>query len=180
MQILAFLLDSVASFFCTLFLLRFLMQAMRVSFAGQIGDFIIKLTNWAVLPLRRLIPGIRGFDWASLIAALLIRLLIQLLLAAILVILAGPVDRQPDAILLMALWFSLRALLRSILYIFICALLLQAVLSWINPYSPIAGPIRQLTRSLLAPIQRVIPPISGIDLSPLVVILLLQAALMLL
>ncbi len=176
MQILAFLLDSVASFFCTLFLLRFLMQAMRVSFAGQIGDFIIKLTNWAVLPLRRLIPGIRGFDWASLIAALLI----QLLLAAILVILAGPVDRQPDAILLMALWFSLRALLRSILYIFIGALLLQAVLSWINPYSPIAGPIRQLTRPLLAPIQRVIPPISGIDLSPLVVILLLQAALMLL
>ena len=176
MQILAFLLDSVASFFCTLFLLRFLMQAMRVSFAGQIGDFIIKLTNWAVLPLRRLIPGIRGFDWASLIAALLI----QLLLAAILVILAGPVDRQPDAILLMALWFSLRALLRSILYIFIGALLLQAVLSRINPYSPIAGPIRQLTRPLLAPIQRVIPPISGIDLSPLVVILLLQAALMLL
>lgn len=176
MQILAFLLDSVASFFCTLFLLRFLMQAMRVSFAGQIGDFIIKLTNWAVLPLRRLIPGIRGFDWASLIAALLI----QLLLAAILVILAGPVDRQPDAILLMALWFSLRALLRSILYIFIGALLLQAVLSWINPYSPIAGPIRQLTRPLLAPVQRVIPPISGIDLSPLVVILLLQAALMLL
>lgn len=176
MQILAFLLDSVASFFCTLFLLRFLMQAMRVSFAGQIGDFIIKLTNWAVLPLRRLIPGIRGFDWASLIAALLI----QLLLAAILVILAGPVDRQPDAILLMALWFSLRTLLRSILYIFIGALLLQAVLSWINPYSPIAGPIRQLTRPLLAPIQRVIPPISGIDLSPLVVILLLQAALMLL
>ena len=174
--ILAFLLDSVASFFCTLFLLRFLMQAMRVSFAGQIGDFIIKLTNWAVLPLRRLIPGIRGFDWASLIAALLI----QLLLAAILVILAGPVDRQPDAILLMALWFSLRALLRSILYIFIGALLLQAVLSWINPYSPIAGPIRQLTRPLLAPVQRVIPPISGIDLSPLVVILLLQAALMLL
>ena len=176
MQILAFLLDSVASFFCTLFLLRFLMQAMRVSFAGQIGDFIIKLTNWAVLPLRRLIPGIRGFDWASLIAALLI----QLLLAAILVILAGPVDRQPDAILLMALWFSLRALLRSILYIFIGALLLLAVLSWINPYSPIAGPIRQLTRPLLAPVQRVIPPISGIDLSPLVVILLLQAALMLL
>ena len=176
MQILAFLLDSVSSFFCTLFLLRFLMQAMRVSFAGQIGDFIIKLTNWAVLPLRRLIPGIRGFDWASLIAALLI----QLLLAAILVILAGPVDRQPDAILLMALWFSLRALLRSILYIFIGALLLLAVLSWINPYSPIAGPIRQLTRPLLAPVQRVIPPISGIDLSPLVVILLLQAALMLL
>lgn len=176
MQILAFLLDSVSSFFCTLFLLRFLMQAMRVSFAGQIGDFIIKLTNWAVLPLRRVIPGVRGFDWASLIAALIV----QLLLAAALVMLAGPVDRQPDAIILMALWFSLRALVRAILYIFIGALILQAVLSWINPYSPIAGPVRQLTRPLLAPIQRLIPAVSGIDLSPLLLILLLQAALMLL
>lgn len=176
MQILAFLLDSVSSFFCTLFLLRFLMQAMRVSFAGQIGDFIIKLTNWAVLPLRRVIPGVRGLDWASLIAALLV----QLLLAAALVMLAGPVDRQPDTIILMALWFSLRALVRAILYIFIGALILQAVLSWINPYSPIAGPVRQLTRPLLAPIQRLIPAVSGIDLSPLLLILLLQAALMLL
>ena len=176
MQILAFLLDSVSSFFCTLFLLRFLMQAMRVSFAGQIGDFIIKLTNWAVLPLRRVIPGVRGLDWASLIAALLV----QLLLAAALVMLAGPVDRLPDTIILMALWFSLRALVRAILYIFIGALILQAVLSWINPYSPIAGPVRQLTRPLLAPIQRLIPAVSGIDLSPLLLILLLQAALMLL
>ena len=174
MQILAFLLDSVSSFFCTLFLLRFLMQAMRVSFAGQIGDFIIKLTNWAVLPLRRVIPGVRGFDWASLIAALIVQL------AAALVMLAGPVDRQPDAIILMALWFSLRALVRAVLYIFIGALILQAVLSWINPYSPIAGPVRQLTRPLLAPIQRLIPAVSGIDLSPLLLILLLQAALMLL
>ena len=64
MQAIAFLLDAVASFFCTLFLLRFMMQAMRVSFAGQIGDFVVKLTNWAVKPLRGFIPGLGGYDWA--------------------------------------------------------------------------------------------------------------------
>ena len=67
MQAIAFLLDAVASFFCTLFLLRFMMQAMRVSFAGQIGDFVVKLTNWAVKPLRAFIPGFGGFDCSSAI-----------------------------------------------------------------------------------------------------------------
>ena len=50
------------------------MQAMRVSFAGQIGDFVVKLTNWGVKPLRQVIPGIGGFDWASVVAALLLQL----------------------------------------------------------------------------------------------------------
>ena len=86
MQAITFLLDAVASFFCTLFLLRFMMQAMRVSFAGQIGDFVVKLTNWAVLPLRRVIPGVGGYDWASLIAALGV----QLALSGVLLGLAGP------------------------------------------------------------------------------------------
>jgi len=63
-------------------------------------------------------------------------------------------------------------------YILIGALILQAVLSWVNPYSPLSAPAYQLTRPLLDPIRRILPTISGIDLSPLVAILLLQAALM--
>ena len=58
MQAVLFLVNAVAAFFCTLFLLRFMMQLARVSFAGQIGDFVIKLTNWAVKPLRRIVPGV--------------------------------------------------------------------------------------------------------------------------
>ena len=69
MQAIIFLLDAVVSFFCSLFLLRFMMQAMRVSFAGQLGNFVVAITNWAVKPLRRIIPGIAGLDWASLFAA---------------------------------------------------------------------------------------------------------------
>ena len=175
MQAMIFLLDAVVSFFCSLFLLRFMMQAMRVSFAGQIGDFVVKLTNWAVKPLRRVIPGAGGFDWASLLAALAAQLLLTILLLG----LAGPaLNADPGSIALMGLWFAVRALLRLAVYIMIGALILQAVLSWINPYSPLAAPAYQLTRPLLDPLRRVIPSISGIDLSPLVAILLLQALLM--
>lgn len=75
MQAVFFLLNAVVSFFCTLFLLRFMMQMARVSFAGQIGDFVVKTTNWAVKPLRRIVPGMAGVDWASLIAALWLQLM---------------------------------------------------------------------------------------------------------
>ncbi len=176
MQAIVFLLDAVVSFFCTLFLLRFMMQAMRVSFGGQIGDFVVKLTNWAVKPLRRVIPGAGGFDWASLIAALAM----QLLFTGIIV---GAATRFAEVdgvggIAPMILWLAVRSLLRLSVYILIGALILQAVLSWINPYSPLSAPAHQLTRPFLDPIRRILPAISGIDLSPLVAILLLQAVLM--
>jgi len=175
MQAIAFLLDAIASFFCTLFLLRFMMQAMRVSFASQIGDFVVKLTNWAVKPLRSVIPGIGGYDWASLIAALGV----QLLLSGILVGLAGPaIGADTGTLALMILWFAVKSILRLAVYILIGALILQAVLSWINPYSPLSAPAHQLTRPILDPIRRILPTISGIDLSPLVAILLLQVVLM--
>jgi YggT family protein len=175
MQAVFFLLDAVVSFFCTVFLLRFMMQAMRVSFSGQLGGFVVALTNWAVKPLRRVIPGLGGFDWASLLAALLL----QLALSGVFLALSGrDLFTDGGAIALMAIWFALKALLRLAVYILIGALILQAVLSWVNPYSPLAAPAYQLTRPLLDPIRRIVPTISGIDLSPLVAILLLQAALM--
>jgi YggT family protein len=175
MQVLIFLVDAVVSFFSTLFLLRFLMQVTRVSFAGQFGDFVVKLTNWAVKPLRRVIPGIGGMDWASLVAALAL----QILLSALVVGLAGPsLAVDGGAMALMALWFAVRTLLRLAIYIVIGALILQAVLSWINPHSPLAAPASQLTGPILDPIRRLVPLVAGIDLSPLVAILLLQAVLM--
>lgn len=176
MQALAFLLDAVAGFFCTLFLLRFMMQALRVSFAGQLGDFVVRLTNWAVKPLRRAIPGAGGYDWASLVAALGIQLVLTVLILG----LAGPAPAGGLSLAGSILWFALRSLLRLAIYIVIVALILQAVLSWVAPYSPLAGPASQFTRPLLDPLRRFIPAISGVDLSPLVAILLLQALLMLL
>ncbi len=175
MQALFFLLNAVVSFFCTLFLLRFMMQMARVSFAGQLGDFVVKTTNWAVKPLRRIVPGMGGVDWASLIAALWL----QLMLAG-LVISLSPMELTADSagMVLMILMLAIRGLIRLSIYIVIGALILQAVLSWINPNSPVAPLVNQLARPILDPIRRFVPTISGVDLSPLVAILLLQVLLM--
>lgn len=177
MQAVFFLLNAVVSFFCTLFLLRFMMQMARVSFAGQIGDFVVKTTNWAVKPLRRIVPGMAGVDWASLIAALWL----QLMLSA-LVISLSPMELTADSagMVLMILMLAIRGLIRLAIYIVIGALILQAVLSWINPYSPVAPLVNQLARPILDPIRRFVPSISGVDLSPLIAILLLQVVLILL
>ena len=175
MQAVFFLLNAVVSFFCTLLLLRFMMQMARVSFAGQIGDFVVKTTNWAVKPLRRIVPGMAGVDWASLIAALWL----QLMLSA-LVISLSPMELTADSagMVLMILMLAIRGLIRLAIYIVIGALILQAVLSWINPYSPVAPLVNQLARPILDPIRRFVPSISGVDLSPLIAILLLQVVLM--
>ena len=175
MQAFFFLINAVVSFFCTLLLLRFIMQMARVSFAGQLGDFVVKLTNWAVKPLRRIVPGVAGVDWASLVAALWLQLMYAGLLLSV-----TPVELSADAFgtVLMILMLAIRGLIRLAIYITIGVVILQAVLSWINPYSPIAPTVNQLTRPILDPIRRFVPLIAGVDLSPLVVILLLQVVLM--
>lgn len=175
MQAILFLLTAVIGFFSTLFLLRFMMQWMRVSFAGQFGDFVVKLTNWGVKPLRRIVPGMGGIDWASLIAALWLQLMLGGLILATADV---PLSADTPGMILLILMLAIRGLLRLTVYILIGAMILQAVLSWINPYSPLAGPADQLTRPILAPIRRFVPLIAGIDLSPLIAILLLQVVLM--
>lgn len=175
MQAVFFLINAVVSFFCTLLLLRFMMQMARVSFAGQLGDFVVKLTNWAVKPLRHIVPGVAGVDWASLVAALWL----QLMLAGLIISLSS-VELGADALgtILMILMLAIRGLIRLAVYIMIGAIILQAVLSWVNPYSPVAPTVNQLVRPILDPIRRFMPLIAGIDLSPLVAILLLQVVLM--
>lgn len=175
MQAFFFLINAVVSFFCTLLLLRFIMQMARVSFAGQLGDFVVKLSNWAVKPLRRIVPGVAGVDWASLVAALWLQLMYAGLMLSV-----TPVELSADSFgtVLIILMLAIRGLIRLAIYITIGVVILQAVLSWINPYSPIAPTINQLARPVLDPIRRFVPLIAGVDLSPLVVILLLQVVLM--
>lgn len=168
-----FLVGALADFFSFLLVVRFIMQWARVSFAGPLGEFVLILTNGIVRPLRKLVPGFLGLDWASLLPAWLIQA------AAVLVgLLFSPyplADGVPLALLL-----GLVGLLKIGVWVLIVALIAQAIISWVNPYSPFGPTLNQLTRPLLRPIQRVLPPVGGrIDLSPLVVILLLQVVLML-
>lgn len=171
------IVGTVVGFFTTICLVRFLMQAFRVSFAGQLGQFVMQLTNWLILPLRRVIPSWRGHDLASLVAAYLAELFG--LGVSLLAVNSGMLSLLPaESIAISLLWGALMGLLRLLVYLFIGALIVQAVLSWVNPYSPLARPLSQLTGPILDPIRRVVPPIAGVDLSPLVVLLIAQLVLM--
>ncbi len=164
-----FLLKSLAEFLSILLLMRFFMQLFRVSFANQIGAFVVQLTNWLVLPLRKVVPGVFGLDLSSLLPAYLLQVIV--LLAAV------ALQAGPEVHVVAILFGGLRALLRTSVYLLIGLLIVQAVLSWVNPYSPIGRPINQITQVFLGPIRRVVPPIANIDLSPLVAILLAQVIL---
>ena len=165
-----FLVDTLVGFLCFALLLRFYMQAFRVSFRNQVGAFVVQLTNWLVIPLRRLLPGVFGLDLSCLLPAYQLQL--ALLLAAFW--LRGGATNIGGTLAALLLWQAALATLRISIHLLIGALILQAVLSWVNPYSPLSAPAQQLTRPMLDPIRRIIPLISGIDLSPLVAILLLQ------
>lgn len=170
-----FLFDALISFLTFLLLLRFYFQAFRVSFRNQLGAFVVQLTNWLVMPLRKVLPGFFGLDLASLIPAYLLQVL---LIAAVLWLRGGGDLLATNTLVGLILWQGMLATLRFSIYLLIGALFLQAVLSWVSPYSPLVQPVSQLTRPFLRPIQRLVPPIAAIDLSPLIAILLAQLVLM--
>jgi YggT family protein len=169
-----FLLDTLIGFFSVALLLRFYMQAFRVSFRNQVGSFVVQVTNWLVMPLRRVLPGLFGLDLSCLLPAYLLQ---AVLLLAVFSLHGGLATVAAGDLVLPILWQALLATLRISVYLLIGALILQAVLSWVAAYSPIAQPLAQLTRPFLDPIRRVVPSISGIDLSPLIAIVAAQLVL---
>ena len=173
-QALRFLIDTVFGLFTYTFLLRFMMQALRAPFRNPLGPALIALTDWAVKPLRRMVPGVRGLDWSTLLLAWLAQWLWLLALAA-----ASATGIAGPLVPLFAL-LALVELLKAALWILIIAVFAQAILSWVAPDGPLSGLLNALTFRFLAPVRRLIPPLGGtLDLSPLIVIVLAQLALML-
>lgn len=171
------LVGSVLSFLITLCLVRFLMQSCRVSFAGQFGNFVVQITNWLIKPLRRIIPGLWGQDMASLVAAYLLQLVSTAINVSTLS--STMFETMPmSSVVTLVFWSALMGLLRLVVYLFIAAVIAQAVLSWVNPFSPLARPLAQFTDPVLRPFRRMLPPIAGVDLSPLAVLLLAQVVLL--
>jgi YggT family protein len=173
-QIASFLIGVVASFFVYALLARFLFQWLRVPFRNVLGEFIIAVTNWMVAPARRVIPPFGGLDLASLLLALLVQ---AASLSVLLAIGGWDFSSSPGIAAGILAGLALIDLVQYALYILIFALLVQAVLSWVNPHSPVAPVFDALTRTFLRPIRRLVPPLGGVDLSPLVLIVLLQVLL---
>jgi YggT family protein len=170
-QIGVFLVDGVASFFVFMLLARFHFQWLRVPFRNPVGEFVLATTNWMVVPARRIIPGLAGLDLASLLLAWIVQMFGLWLQAAI-------VGAEPGFSMIAAV--ALVDLLRYSLYILVFAVIVQAVLSWVNPYTPLAPALDTITRPFLRPLRRYVPPVGNVDLTPLILIVILYVALIVL
>src|SRR5450756_750835 len=141
-QILRFLLDTVFGFFVFVLLARFYLQLLRAPFRNPLGQFVSALTNWLVLPTRHLIPGMFALDLASILLAWLTEALLLFLLY-----LLKEGSPGPTSGVLVGIFFSLALLelARFSLYLLIGVILVQAVISWVNPYAPLAPLFNALT-----------------------------------
>ncbi|MES2546172.1 MAG: YggT family protein [Pseudomonadota bacterium] len=168
---LQFLLTTVLNLLTLVFLLRFFMQLLRAPFNNPLGLMVITLTDFAVKPVRRIIPSFKKIDLSTLLLALVTQLLLQI---SLLLLRNFPLFVAGETAWLGFIGLSFLGVLRSALDVFFYAILLQVILSWVNPHSPFAGVLDILTRPILSPIRRLIPSTNGLDFSPLVALILLQ------
>jgi len=174
-QALRFLLDTAFGIITYAFLLRFLMQWLRAPFRNPLGQAIVALTDWAVKPMRRIVPGYKGLDGSTLVLAWVA----QFMWLAASALVVGPASFSGAAVAMFALLACVE-LIKAVFWLLIFVVFLQAILSWTSPDGPLAGVLNALTFRFLAPVRRLIPPLGGtLDLSPLIVIVLAQLALML-
>lgn len=175
-NIVLLVLDTAVGFLTLMLLARLFMQWQRVSFRNQIGQFVIASTDWIVRPLRRFVPPLGAFDVASLLPAWLLQ---SLLILIELGMRGAPLGGNGVAVVLGLMGLGLVEVMRMALYLVIGVVLISAVLSWVNPQAPAAFVFHGLADPFLRPFRRFIPPIANVDLSPLVLLLVLQIVLML-
>lgn len=185
-RILAFLLETAAFLLIASALLRAWMNWVRVNMSAQPGSFVMALTDWLVKPLRRVLPKSlvqSRLDWASLLAAALMALGYALLAWVLFGMLLGEAGASAGfgpLALFGLLWFAVKTVIRIALQTLFILVLGYAILSWVQPGSPIYGLLARLTEPMLTPLRRLIPAVGGVDLSALVLIVLLQIGLMVL
>lgn len=172
---LKFLLQTLGNLFVIAVLLRFMMQLFRVPFRNPFAQFVVALTDFAVKPLRRVVPGFFGLDWASLLLAFLVEF----------VVVTGGywLDSFPFALAGGKVWpvmlgLALVRLLSLAIYLMMGLTVVRAVLSWVNPHTPLMPVVYELTEPLLRPLRRIVPMVAQVDLSPLVLFILFQLVLM--
>ncbi len=174
-QILIFLLDTLLGLFSLALLLRFYFQLLRIPFYNPVSQFLIAVTDFIVRPTRRFIPGLGGIDLSTLILAWLLESVI-----VISVYLVQGYDFESNIIAAMGVMglLGIIEIIKTTLYIILVTIILQAILSWVNPHSPMTPLLENFTRPFLDIFRKRIPPIANVDLSPLFVLIIIQLLLM--
>lgn len=174
-QTLIYVLETLVNLFALAALMRFYAQAFRASFRNPIAQFVVALTDWAVKPLRRILPSVMGLDTASFVVAWLTLIVLWWVILMLMQLASGTHPLFWPGLIALALV----KLLKLSLYLLIGVVIVQAVLSWVSPYHPVRPFFDSLCRPFLRPFQRVIPTIGGVDLSPLFLLIVIQVLLML-
>ena len=175
-EALQFVLKTVFDLFAVAALTRFLLQYFRAPFRNPVSEFVNALTDFAVKPLRRVIPGWRGLDLASLTVAVGLEILLVLFLLGLK---GAPIWTAGPHIVPLIVLLAIINLLKYFVYLLIAAVFIQAILSWMNPYSAVSSVLESVTRPFLRPIRKWVPLVGRVDLSPLVLLLICQLILML-
>lgn len=171
---LIFLIQTLGGLYAFVVMLRFLLQLTKADFYNPLSQFVVKVTSPVLRPLRQYIPGFRGMDISSLVLAWLVQTLVLFLVG----VLAGLGLAALGAVL-----WSLPALVELTIDVFLYAVIIRVILSWISPdpRNPMVHLLYTLTDPVMAPVQRRLPPIGGLDLSPIAVtigLILLQMLLL--
>ncbi len=164
LEMLLFILRTIAGLMTGLFLLRFYMQWVQVGFYHRIGQVVMGATNFAVKPLRRVLPGFWGIDWASLLSAYVMQLLFVGIISVILGIWSW---------VGIAIW-AFFEFLKAGLALASVVLLIWVILSWVNPAAPAYEVLGALLKPMLAPLRRILPHWHGIDFSAMLALILIQ------
>ncbi|TXI20678.1 MAG: YggT family protein [Nitrosomonas sp.] len=174
-QILLFLLDTILGLFSLALLLRFYFQLLRVPYYNPISQFLIAITDFIVRPTRRFVPGWGGLDLSTLILAWLLECVIVTSVFMMQDYNFGANIGTASGVMGL---LGIIEIIKTTLYIVMMMIILQAVLSWINPNSPLAPLLDSFTRPFLRVFRKYIPPIANVDLSPLFVLIIIQLLLM--
>lgn len=173
---LTFLVQTLGNLFVIALLLRFMMQLFRVPFRNPFAQFIVAVTDFAVKPLRRVVPGLIGLDWACLVAAFLTEFVVVL---ATYWLDGFPFSLAGGRVWPVMLGLAAVRLFSLAVYLVIGLTLVRAVLSWVNSHSPLMPVVYGLTEPFLAPLRRIVPMVANVDLTPLVLFIISQLILML-
>jgi YggT family protein len=167
-EAMVFLLDALLQPFAAILLFRFHAVWLRVPMRNPIGEFIMAITDFMVLPLRKRLPAISGLDSATLLLALMA----ELLYLGALFMVQGDLSHGFPFIALFVL--AMVKLLKISVYLLLVAVIAQAILSWVNPHTPVAPMLTAVSHPFLQPIRRVVPLAGSIDLSPLLLFVVCQ------
>jgi YggT family protein len=169
---LIFIAETLFELYVLCFILRLILQMTRADFHNPLSQFIVRITNPLLVPLRRIVPGLRGFDLATLIVVL------GLELAATAALVPLKTGVSPGLVTL--LYFAGLRTIVTVIRLYLFAILIYAILSFVSPgtYNPLSSVLASICEPVLRPVRRLIPPVGGLDLSPLFVLIGLQALLL--